>query len=269
VQSVLKEHKALTKKSKTSPARHSSSYRSEGSTARSLSLHVAARESKALESFDKILNMAAENVLHSEQKAAALEAAHQAKQDRIETRLREERGQLRDQALCKDAWRKNKYDTAQRIAGLQLEHQAQKVVVKEHARLRALKEREARFNDKSALQRQRHAQRARSVATTLSEQRAARGELEAMRESREVERSVAYSSSVKRHREGLCMRGKQKDMEVNHKRDRVRRMEEEKVRRLMDKSEEKMQHFLHNQLEKQRQEQEMLHLRQSEATKKA
>lgn len=268
LRAVVKEYRCLVQKgSEESPggnsqSRSQRSHRSTASTSRSLSHHVAARQEKALVQFDKVLSLAADNLIETEEKAASIENKHRTRQHRIEERQRRELAETRDQAACKDAWRKSKYDTAQRISGIQLEHHAEKVVEKEHARLRALREREAKFNDKSAVQRARHEQRARSVATTLMEQAAARGEREAQSEQMERIRSTAYARSIQKYKEGLSLRGKQKDMEVNAKRDRVRRMEEEKVRCLMEKSEQKMTYFLHNQLEKQRREHELMSMKQ-------
>jgi len=230
---------------------------------------VAVREQKALENFDKVLNMAADQMLAHERKAAEIETAQRLRTERFEREQRKFLGGKRDEALCRDAWRKSKYDTAQRVAALQLEHQAQKVVEKEQLRLRALREREARFNNKSEINRLKHERRSQSVTATLMEQQSLRGEQEANREHAEQARSGAYLESVQNHRAQLALRGAQKDQEIKRKREKVRSLEEHKVHRVMQQSENKMSQFLHNQLEKQRREDMVQGMRKENALRNA
>lgn len=182
----------------------------------------------------------------------------------MQSKLREDR---HDEAVCKETWRKSKYDTAQRLSALQLEHNAHTAINKEEARLLALKEREARYNDKSEIRRQAYSRRATSVATTLAEQQRSRNEMEMNRGMKDEERQNAYMASVNRHQKNLAMRGKQKQMEILRKVAKVRDLEDEKVSIYMKASEDKMSQFLHQQLEKERHDEHVQQVRRASNAK--
>lgn len=187
----------------------------------------------------------------------------------MQSHLRKVEEDKREEGLCKDAWRKSKYDTAQQLAALQLEHHASRVVEKEQLRLDALKERENRFNNQSERKRKEHEERSTSVATTLVEQQRLREKIENDRDGAEAARAKAFEDSLQMHRQGLSMRGKEKKIDIHRKQTKVREMEHEKVRHYMHNGERKMSQFVHNQVEKQRREEEVQAMKELEARRHA
>ena len=108
-------------------------------------------------------------------------------------------------------------------------------------------------------------QRSKSVMMTLTEQQNARGEQEAQKQLQDMERHKAFLNSLKEHRMNLSLRGKQKQIEIMRKKSLVRKQVADRIDEVMDKAEKKMSYFLHSQLDKQRQDEEALKLRQEEA----
>jgi len=267
VRAVAREYRSAAKPSRKQ-GQGSNRSRSQASSSRSFAATaVAAREAKALENFEKVLSTAVETSLENVRKAAEVEAAQAERNARLESMQRKLYEDKRDEAVCKDAWRKSKYDTAKRVAAFQLEHHAGNVIEKEHVRLRALKDREARYNSKTEVRRAEHQRRAQSVATTLLEQQQLRATREQNNDQQDQLRNEAYMRGMEKQREHFAMRGKQKNIEINSKRNRVREMEDAKVRNIMKKSTDKMSQFLHNQLEKQRREEMVQMMKRSEAEK--
>jgi len=206
-----------------------------------------------------------QKALEEKNRAIELEAMHRERREQIELSQRKLLEDKHDESLCKEAWRKSKYDTAQQVAALQLEHHARQAIEKEKLRLNALKGRESRYNLQSEMRRLDAEQRSKSVMMTLTEQQNARGEQEAQKQLQDMERHKAFLNSLKEHRMNLSLRGKQKQIEIMRKKSLVRKQVADRIDEVMDKAEKKMSYFLHSQLDKQRQDEEALKLRQEEA----
>merc|ERR1711865_567032 len=186
---------------------------------------VLQREQRDLARKKKSVEMQLEQSLNQLKQADKLEKQWNNKLQKIDKGVRATQENRETEAVCRAVWRRNKKEKAHQQAVTQLERRAQRVMSKEHGRVHALQKKEQKTQQMIDRLRVKSNQKLDQAAQTAADYDAEQVRLEVERLAREGERSKAYDDSVKRHKIEAELRGKQRDIVVDIKRDKVRAME--------------------------------------------
>lgn len=190
---------------------------------------LLSREQKALARHERVLQDSLHRSVTEQLRADQIEADYSKRINRIEGHQRRQCKEREAASVNKSVWRQSKLDKAREMAALDLERHANKVLEKEQARLRALERKEMKQATEADRRRQHQQHRAKVVAAALGDAEALKNQQEEERQQYDALREQAYQESIQQHRMDAELRGRQKDIVTDHKREKVRAMEREMV----------------------------------------